>query len=367
MVQIDFLRQAAQSGMVPIDFLRHDSRPLQHVQGVGEYQAFYDLTGYGYVLAWSISFYPQLLLNWRRKSTAGMSIGFLWYNILGFTLYLVYTSYAPDCTIQDQMYAGHALFITAITLMQVPLYATGKQAFSLGDFPRLHGKVAALLLMVLDICLMLHVGHFMSMLSLLYACGWLKTTTSLIKYSPQFYLNWERKSTLGFAIGAIFFDLAGGVLMLTQQAISCKYDYDNGTVRPVWTWEPFSGNCPKLFLGLITIFYDLAFLYQHFVMYPAASDSLRLTETDLLSGKGLTGGDAGDKLARAFKPAKAMKWFNSGEPKMPGLHAGAAQTAEVNSCLGCGAEFAPFAANCRKCGQSREVAMTWKGTQGSVL
>lgn len=37
-----------------------------------------------YFCAWSISFYPQAFLNWRRKSVAGLSLDFQLLNLLGF-------------------------------------------------------------------------------------------------------------------------------------------------------------------------------------------------------------------------------------------------------------------------------------------
>jgi cystinosin len=254
--------------MVAFALVRHQTIDyLPALQRVGAYQLIYNLVGYGYVLAWGISFYPQLLLNYQRKSTAGMSIGFLWYNLFGFALYLVYTTFARDCTVQDQIFAGHALFITFLTLMQVPWYSTNK----LGEFPVIHGKVAGALLLALDVCLVLNMSKWMSFMTLIFACGYLKTAISLVKYTPQFYLNWQRKSTVGFAMGMVFCDLAGGVLSISQQLVSCQYDASTGSLRPEWTWQPFVGNKPKLFLGLIAIVYDLAFLYQHLVLYGATS------------------------------------------------------------------------------------------------
>lgn len=257
------------------------TEPLQELQGAGIYPYLFDFTGYGYVLAWSISFYPQLILNWRRKSTAGMSIGFQWYNLLGFMLYLVYTSFVPDATVQDQIFAAHALVITAFQLIQVPLYGKTK----LGDFPQLHGRIVGALLVALDVCLIANVTHLMSMITLLYACGYLKTSISLVKYTPQLYLNYQRKSTAGFAMAMVFLDLTGGTLSICQQFVTCMYDPSNSSMRAGWTWEPFSGNKPKMLLGMIAIAYDLAFLYQHFVLYPPASlDDIAVpTAADLIT------------------------------------------------------------------------------------
>ena len=46
--------------------------------------------GLTYFFAWSASFYPQAILNYRRKSVVGLSFDYLHYNILGFTCYSIY-------------------------------------------------------------------------------------------------------------------------------------------------------------------------------------------------------------------------------------------------------------------------------------
>lgn len=223
----------------------------------------FNLTGYGYVIAWGISFYPQLILNWRRKSTAGMSIGFQWYNVLGFLLYLIYTTYSPDATFQDQIFAAHALLVTGAILGQVPTYGVNK----LGDFPLIHGKMIAGIVVFLDFALAMNLAKVVSAMTLVYTCGYVKDVISIIKYTPQVYLNWQRRSTVGFAITMVFCDITGGVLSIVQQAVACKYDPSSDSIRSAWSWEPFTGNKPKTILGLIAIFYDCIFLYQRFVLY----------------------------------------------------------------------------------------------------
>jgi hypothetical protein len=126
----------------------------------------------------------------------------------------------------------------------------------------------------------------MSFNNLLYSCFYLKTAIICLNYLPQFYLNWERQSTRGFAIGMVFFDLAGGVFCILQQLICCKYDPAMGTVRSEWTWIPISGNKPKLFLATSSICYDLVLMYQHFVMYAGAEPKIQATpETASASGE----------------------------------------------------------------------------------
>ncbi|KAH9150089.1 hypothetical protein AeRB84_007013 [Aphanomyces euteiches] len=46
--------------------------------------------GWSYFTCWSVSFYPQVLLNHRRKSVVGLSLDFLLLNFVGFLSYTVY-------------------------------------------------------------------------------------------------------------------------------------------------------------------------------------------------------------------------------------------------------------------------------------
>ena len=94
------------------------------------------LFGWVYTLCWSLSFYPQPILNFRRKSTSGTTIDFPAINVLGFVAYFVSNAaflYSPQIrkeyalrhhgltpTVQfnDLAFAGHAIVISAITLSQ---------------------------------------------------------------------------------------------------------------------------------------------------------------------------------------------------------------------------------------------------------
>ena len=46
--------------------------------------------GWTYFGAWSISFYPQLWMNYRRKSVTGVSFDYILYNVIGFACYSAY-------------------------------------------------------------------------------------------------------------------------------------------------------------------------------------------------------------------------------------------------------------------------------------
>ncbi len=46
-----------------------------------------DIVGWVYFVAWSVSFYPQIYENWKRKSVIGLNFDFVGLNIVGFALY----------------------------------------------------------------------------------------------------------------------------------------------------------------------------------------------------------------------------------------------------------------------------------------
>lgn len=46
--------------------------------------------GWSYFVAWSISFYPQIIVNFQRKSVTGLNFDYLALNILGFILYGIF-------------------------------------------------------------------------------------------------------------------------------------------------------------------------------------------------------------------------------------------------------------------------------------
>lgn len=51
---------------------------------------FSNIIGWLYFVAWSVSFYPQIYINFRRKSVIGLNFDFLSLNIVGFILYGVF-------------------------------------------------------------------------------------------------------------------------------------------------------------------------------------------------------------------------------------------------------------------------------------
>lgn len=94
------------------------------------------LFGWVYTLCWSLSFYPQPILNYARKSTSGTTIDFPFVNVLGFAAYFTSTAaflYSPEIrreyalrhhghtpTVQfnDLAFAAHAVVVCVVILSQ---------------------------------------------------------------------------------------------------------------------------------------------------------------------------------------------------------------------------------------------------------
>lgn len=49
-----------------------------------------EVVGWIYFLTWTISFYPQVYENFKRKSVVGFSFDFLALNIVGFFMYVLF-------------------------------------------------------------------------------------------------------------------------------------------------------------------------------------------------------------------------------------------------------------------------------------
>lgn len=48
------------------------------------------IIGWAYFVAWSVSFYPQIITNFRRKSVVGLNFDFISLNVVGFLLYATF-------------------------------------------------------------------------------------------------------------------------------------------------------------------------------------------------------------------------------------------------------------------------------------
>jgi len=234
------------------------------------------VVGWLYFVAWSISFYPQTFMNFHRKSVVGLNFDFLALNIVGFLYYSVFNIglyWVPKIKeeyfnihefgvnpvqLNDVVFAVHAFFACLIQIVQCCIYERGGQRVS-RPARVLLGLIAAATALVAA----LSAAALLSWLHFLYFISYIKLLITLIKYMPQGYSNYRRKSTAGWSIGNVLLDLTGGTLSIAQMFL-LAYNYDD--------WSSVFGDFTKFGLGFISILFDVFFMVQHYGLYRNAGD-----------------------------------------------------------------------------------------------
>ncbi|BGP55803.1 hypothetical protein JCM8202_005631 [Rhodotorula sphaerocarpa] len=228
--------------------------------------------GWTYTAVWSLSFYPQIWINWRRKSTTGLSMDFLCLNPIGFACLTVYNlalyasptvrdqykarhdGHYPQVQPNDLAFAGHALLLSLVILSQTALYKRGVQH----QLSRFHRAVILLILFAVACAGLLAWSGWLLGLDLVLLLSAIKLYISAAKLVPQAWYNYRRQSTVGWSIENIVMDMTGGILSLIQLVIDSALDHD---------WRGITGNPGKLGLSFLALAFDSLFLVQHYVLY----------------------------------------------------------------------------------------------------
>jgi cystinosin len=282
--------------------------------------------GWVYFLCWSSSFYPQAILNIRRKSTSGTTIDFPSINVLGFLAYFVSNAaflfssrirreYAlrnhgltPTVQINDLAFAGHAAVMTSITLSQYlspriwGFEKRGRLEHGVRLSSWIRGIIVGSVFGVGIVALIVAAKHdedpktgwaWIDVVSRsaknicrsyadrnalqIYAVSYVKLFITLVKYMPQVITNYRNHSTWGWSIWQILLDFVGGILSIAQLLIDSYLQGD---------WSGITGNPVKLALGNASIFFDIIFMIQHYCLYRGnKGKALSDTESDpLLDG-----------------------------------------------------------------------------------
>eukprot|EP00252_Welwitschia_mirabilis_P026015 TRINITY_DN8335_c0_g1_i1.p1 TRINITY_DN8335_c0_g1~~TRINITY_DN8335_c0_g1_i1.p1 ORF type:complete len:273 (+),score=37.00 TRINITY_DN8335_c0_g1_i1:275-1093(+) len=247
-------------------------------------EVIYQIVGWFAFAAWSVSFYPQVFLNFRRKSVIGLNFDFVLLNLTKHTSYLIYNAalfFSPTVqrqyhekygytemipvALNDVAFSAHAVLLTCITLYQVFIYEKGSQKVS---------RVCMAITTLAWGCAA--VSFFIawptgSWLWLVSCFNIIQVVMTAIKYIPQAWMNFLRKSTEGWSIGNILLDLSGGLASFAQMGVQ-SIDQDS--------FKNFYGNVGKLLLSLEVILFDLLFIIQHYVLYPKINvEEIPTTET----------------------------------------------------------------------------------------
>ncbi|KAJ2023844.1 hypothetical protein H4S03_009238, partial [Coemansia sp. S3946] len=197
------------------------------------------------------------------------------YNVYGFACYAIFnTAFYFSKSIGDEyarrnnghknlvrfndlFFSYHALALSLVTFTQSFYYKrspTQESSFIVRTFFYL-----TLLGLVL-------VSTMSSVYNTVYFLSFIKLGCSMVKYVPQAWLNYRRKSTVGWSIHNIILDFAGGILSFAQLILDAAR---SGNIAEAL------GNPVKFGMGLASIGFDLIFLTQHYVLYTDRYDPLK--------------------------------------------------------------------------------------------
>lgn len=155
-----------------------------------------------------------------KHSVKGIAFDFLALNLTGFLFLSTYSTVGyffeelngpKNVEIQDIVFAYHAVLITLVTIAQVFFY------YKTGDNRGVRPWCIGLLILLwggsIIYGLVLYIGdvNVIVEFNLWYVMGYEKLLISFVKYMPQVYLNYRRKSTVGWSIFNILMDFFGGL------------------------------------------------------------------------------------------------------------------------------------------------------------
>lgn len=173
--------------------------------------------------------------------------------------------------LNDVIFTLHATAINLVYVLQVIMFRKpGESMSKVGAASSVSITIGA------SITLLLSIFGVVQWLDFLYMLSYVKLVLTVVKYIPQVYMNYLRKSTTGWSIINVMLDFAGGVLSITQILLDC---WISGH------WSGIMGFMIKLALGVVTLFFDTIFLLQHYVWFPA-SRGPHLVDMDEVKGEG---------------------------------------------------------------------------------
>jgi cystinosin len=162
-----------------------------------------------------------------------MNFDFIAMNLTGFTFYSIYNSYgyfiSEDQTgkvdLNDLLFSYHAIIATLLTLSQIMIFP--KQSNKIHTPTIIYLVVMwtflAVWTLLTDVPILLSQGLKIIDVSVdarsVSLMGYCKLSISFLKYLPQFYWNYKRKSTVGWSIINIILDFTGGFFSFLQMGL----------------------------------------------------------------------------------------------------------------------------------------------------
>lgn len=229
------------------------------------------ILGWSYMVCWGCSYYPQFYLNFKRWSVAGFSIDYGVLNTLAYFSYcIVMCSMYWDPTIKAIYFEEHPHTqipveipdLASVLHNTVIIASLGLQCLFL---PRAGQRLtpvsyvctAAFFLAPLLALPFAAVGTI-NWLSFIHVFSYIKIGISLVKYAPQAYMNWRRKSTAGYSPVNITLDFAGSTFLVLQLVLLALNRSDIYSMI---------GNPAKFGVGFASWCFTSLFMVQNFILY----------------------------------------------------------------------------------------------------
>lgn len=260
--------------------------------------------GWGYVLCWGVSLYPPLILNYHTKSVEGVSIDFAYLNFWGCLFYLASVSmmffsttvkleYAlahaanatrmnepqkqPLVRLNDVVYGFHSLLLVIGLLYQ--FYCSGYRYSSTQTLSR-SVKLISVIGVLCALLLILHAYEISTtrrhyqLVDVANIFGTVKVFFSGIKYIPQAFFIYQRKSVKGFAVKGCITDILGGLLCSLQLLIDAYLVNDlRGILK----------HPAKLLIAADAIFFGVFFIAQYKIYFKDEEPSFYNKKTSKLA------------------------------------------------------------------------------------
>ncbi|KAK4508284.1 hypothetical protein PRZ48_002022 [Zasmidium cellare] len=250
------------------------------------------LLGWIYFLAWTISFFPQAILNIQRKTTQGLLPDFPLLNCYGFSCYTLSTAlflFSPQ--IREQYAARHtvspeptvrindlAFGAIGLTMSVVNYSMFWPRLWRWQHTPGVRRHVnsitmgliwGSLIALLTTIIIVVSKGKAddargWAWIDVVYTMEYIKLVMTVFKYIPQVVANFRRKSTIGWSITQQLLDFTGGIGSLLQLVIDSSLQSD---------WSGLTGNPLKFGLANISLVFDIIFILQHFVLFGPVEES----------------------------------------------------------------------------------------------
>jgi len=234
-------------------------------------RVFNTILGWSYMFCWGCSYYPQFFLNLQQWSVAGFSVDYGLLNVLAYFSYCVvmcsmywdplirsiYLQEHPHTQVPvevpDLASVIHNMTIIALLGLQCLILPRGGQRLTPISYVCSVAFVAAPVL-ALPIALTGNINW----LTYIHVFSYIKIGISLVKYAPQAYMNWRRKSTAGYSPVNMSLDFAGSTFLVLQLVLLAANRNDIYSMI---------GNPAKFGVGFASWLFTGLFMVQNFILY----------------------------------------------------------------------------------------------------